>query len=358
MAIKVLVVDDSAVVRQTLEKELSKDPGIEVVGTAADPYIARDKIVSLRPDVLTLDIEMPRMDGLTFLRKLMKHHPIPVIILSSLSRAGSEVALEALQFGAVEVLCKPGASYTVGDMSMELREKIRSAASAKLALLQNNLPLHGLQDLPAKRTLVRTTNKIVVIGASTGGAQAIETVVRSFPPNSPGTVIVQHMPAGFTKAFSERLNSVSEVEVKEAESGDTVVNGRVLIAPGNRHLLLRRSGTQSYVEVKDGPLVGHHRPSVDVLFQSAAATLGRNAIGVMLTGMGVDGAAGMLKMKQAGAFNIAQDEETSVVYGMPKAAFEMGAVDQICPLPQIAEEILRLAQQDTFIRESSEGKNH
>lgn len=341
--IKVLVVDDSAVVRQTLTQELARDPNIQVVGTAADPYIARDLILSLTPDVVTLDIEMPRMDGLTFLRKLMQHHPIPVIIVSSLTKAGSEIALEALQTGAVEVMCKPGAAYSVGDMSIELREKIKSAANANLALLKKSIQ-NSTPKIVKNTALTKTTNKIVILGASTGGTQAIETVLKGLPANSPGIVIVQHMPAGFTKAFAERLNSICEIEIKEAENGESVTNGKALIAPGNKHMLIKRSGAQYLVEVKDGPLVGHHRPSVDVLFQSAALNVGKNAIGIMLTGMGADGANGMKKMKDSGSYNIAQDEKTSVVYGMPRAAFEIGAVDKVLPLNSIANEIIRYIQ--------------
>jgi two-component system chemotaxis response regulator CheB len=342
--INVLVVDDSAVVRQTLEAELSKDPNIKVVGTAPDPYVARDKIISLKPDVITLDIEMPRMDGLTFLRKLMKHHPIPVIIVSSLSTQGSEIALEAIQAGAVEVMAKPGAAYKVGDMSVMLRDKIKSAASvniSKITDIQSQQPLTPVSNL----SLSKTTNKIVILGASTGGTQAIETLIKMLPNNSPGILIVQHMPAGFTNAFAQRLNTLTNLDVKEAESGDTVSNGKVLIAPGNKHMVVNRSGAQYFVEVKDGPLVGHHRPSVDVLFQSAAMNVGKNAIGVMLTGMGSDGSKSMLKMKEAGAINIAQDESTCVVYGMPKSAVEIGAVDHVLPLRDIAAKIISISQQ-------------
>lgn len=345
MPIRVLVVDDSAVVRQTLEQELSRDTQIEVIGTAADPYIARDKIVNLKPDVITLDIEMPRMDGITFLKKLMAHHPIPVIIVSSLTKAGSEIALEAVENGAIEVMCKPGAAYSVGDMSIELREKIKAAAKANLQILKEKSGEKAAVPTPT-RALTKTTNKIVVLGASTGGTQAIEQVVGHFPGNCPGTVIVQHMPAGFTKAFAGRLNQCCKPEIKEAEDGDTVVNGRVLIAPGNRHMLLKRSGANYFVEIKDGPMVGHHRPSVDVLFQSAALSAGKNAIGVMLTGMGKDGATGMLKMKEAGSLNIAQDEKTSVVYGMPKAAFEIGAIHEVLPLQAIANRVLKIAEEE------------
>lgn len=344
MPIRVLVVDDSAIVRQTFQRELGLDPDIEVVGAAADPYIARDMIVELKPDVLTLDIEMPRMDGLTFLRKLMKHYPLPVLIVSSLSQAGSQVALEALESGAVDVMAKPGAAYSVGDMSIELREKIKASAHAKLDRAKQ---IASTPRTEATRALTRTTDKVVVLGASTGGTQAIEHVLRGFPPNAPGTVIVQHMPAGFTRAFADRLASFCAVEVKEAESGDAVRNGRVLIAPGNLHMLVRRSGARYLVELKDGPLVGHHRPAVDVLFNSAAQTVGANAIGVMLTGMGADGAKGMVRMREAGAFNLAQDEASSVVFGMPRAAIEAGAVHEVLPLQRITRRIIELAERDT-----------
>ncbi|MBX7136909.1 MAG: chemotaxis response regulator protein-glutamate methylesterase [Oligoflexia bacterium] len=341
MGIKVMVVDDSAIVRQTLEQELGKDEDIEVVGTAADPYIARDKIVSLKPDVITLDIEMPRMDGLTFLRKLMLHHPIPVIIVSSLSQAGSKVALEAMESGAVEVMAKPGAAYTVGDMAIELREKIKAASRANMALLRNSLQPQA--ELTRATALTKTTQKIVILGASTGGTQAIELLLRALPANAPGMVIVQHMPAGFTKAFAERLDKLCEVEVREAQNGDSVSMGKVLIAPGNQHMMIKRSGANYFVEVKDGPLVNHHRPAVEVLFQSAATYVGANAIGVMLTGMGSDGAKAMKKMRDSGATNICQDESSCVVFGMPRAAIEAEAADQILPLGQIAQRIMQLA---------------
>ena len=342
MTVKVLIVDDSAVVRQTLEKELAKDPSIEVLGTAPDPYIARDKIVKLKPDVITLDIEMPRMDGLTFLRKMMKHYPIPIVIVSSIAQKGSEVAFEALKSGAVEVLAKPGPAYSVGDMAIELCEKIKSASRANLSKITTNAQLES-SSANRVSALTKTTNKVLVIGASTGGTQALELVLRQFPANAPGTVIVQHMPAGFTRTFSERLNSICAVEVREAKDGDTVIPGRVLIAPGNFHMMVKRSGAQYYVEVKEGPLVGRHRPSVDVLFNSAATHLGKNAVGLMLTGMGKDGAQGMKKMSEAGAFNIAQDEDTCVVYGMPKAAVDVGAVDISLPLDKIATAMIKQA---------------
>lgn len=345
MAIKVLVVDDSAIVRQTFEKQLSAISDIEVVGTAPDPYIARDKIVQLKPDVVTLDIEMPRMDGITFLRKLMQHHPLPVIIVSSLAKSGSQTALEAIDAGAIEVMAKPGSSYSVGDMAIELGDKIRSAYAARTKL--KAIHLAAKQDSAPRQpiaALTKTTNQVVVIGASTGGTKALEDLLLQFPPNAPATVITQHMPAGFTKSFAERLDSLCQVEVREAQNGDSVIPGRVLIAPGNFHTLLKRSGAQYYVEVKDGPLVDRHRPSVNVLFQSAAQTAGANAIGVILTGMGDDGATGMLKLKEAGAATIAQDEATCVVYGMPKCAVELGAIDHILPLTSIGSKIFTLAQ--------------
>ncbi len=341
MTIKVLVVDDSAVVRQTLERELARDAEIEIVGTAADPYVARDKIVALKPDVLTLDIEMPRMDGLTFLRKLMAYYPLPVIIVSSMSHAGSQVALEAIQSGAVDVLAKPGAAYTVGDMAIELRSRVKAAARVNMAVLRASAQTAVSAHKPL--ALTKTTNKVVIMGASTGGTQAIEAVLRALPRNSPGVVIVQHMPVGFTKAFAERLNGICAMEVREAVNGDSVINGRVLIAPGNAHMLIKRSGAQYYVEVKDGPPVNHHRPSVEVLFQSASQYVGANAIGVMLTGMGADGAQAMKKMHDAGAVTICQDEKSCIVFGMPRAAIEAGAADHVLPLDEIPARILGLA---------------
>lgn len=341
--IKVLVVDDSAVVREILSKELSKDPEIEVVGTAIDPYIARDKILKLKPDVLTLDIEMPRMDGITFLRKLMRYHPMPVIVVSSLTPKGGQLAMEALNAGAVEVLCKPGAAYTVGDMAVELIDKIKSAAAVDM---RRWTPMINSSDEPVQRLSgnIKTTNKVVAIGASTGGTQALQRVLSALPRTAPGIVIVQHMPEHFTTSFANRLNELCAIEVKEAEDGDSVIPGRALIAPGNRHMLLRRSGAKYYVEVKNGPLVSRHRPSVEVLFNSTAQAAGQNAIGVIMTGMGSDGADGMLRMKESGAITIAQDEESCVVFGMPKEAIKRGAVDYIVPLDKIPEMILKCAE--------------
>jgi two-component system chemotaxis response regulator CheB len=341
MPIKVLVVDDSAVVRQILSRELARDPQVEIIGTAADPYIARDKIVNLKPDVLTLDIEMPRMDGLTFLRKLMRHYPLPVIIVSSLTAKGSELAMEALDAGAIDVMCKPGASYTVGDMAAGLIEKIKAAASARLPKPGEVKPKSAGV---LKTSLTKTTNQVVAIGASTGGTQALTSILERMPPSCPGIVIVQHMPEHFTRSFADRLNELCQIEVKEAEDNDSVTPGRALIARGNSHMLLSRSGARYFVTVKDGPLVCGHRPSVEVLFNSVARTAGSNVIGVILTGMGRDGASGMLAMKEAGAINIAQSEQSCVVFGMPKEAIKLGAAEHVIDLDKIPEKIISLAE--------------
>lgn len=343
--IKVLIVDDSAVVRQIFSRELGRDPDIEVVGTAPDPYVARDKIINLQPDVITLDVEMPRMDGITFLRRLMHFHPIPIIIVSSLTKSGGALALEALEAGAVDIMSKPGAAYTVGDLSVALCDKIKGAARVNVKKQQQDKPP---APPPSKSlAMTATTNKIIAIGASTGGTQAIQQLLTVLPSNSPGIVIVQHMPEHFTTAFSQRLNELCRMEVKEAENGDSVVPGKVLIAPGNFHMLLKRSGARYFVEVKSGPLVSRHRPSVNVLFKSAAQFAGKNAVGVILTGMGSDGAEGLKKMKDAGAKTIGQDEATSIVYGMPKVAYDMGGVDHVLPLNAIPDKMLKLAQSES-----------
>ena len=342
MPIKVLVVDDSAVVRQILSQELARDKDIEVVGTAPDPYIARDKIVYLKPDVITLDIEMPRMDGITFLRKLMKYYPLPVIVVSSLTAKGGDLALEALEAGAVEVLCKPGESYTVGDMSVQLIEKIKAASHVDLKR-KAEISRQSSAGKPRTLAMTRTTNKVVAIGASTGGTQALQAVLTQMPMNCPSIIVTQHMPEHFTRSFADRLNELCQIEVKEAEDGDTVIPGRAIIARGNRHMLLQRSGARYYVQVKEGPLVCRHRPSVDVMFNSVARFAGQNAIGVMLTGMGGDGSKAMRAMKDQGAVNIAQNEESCVVFGMPNEAIKVGAVDYVEHLDNIAQKILSLA---------------
>lgn len=341
--IKVLVVDDSAIVRKVLSEELSHERGIEVIGTAPDPYVARDKIVRLKPDVITLDIEMPRMDGLTFLKKLMRHYPLPVIIVSSLTRQGGKLAMEAMSLGALEVISKPSAAYSVGDMSVQLADKIRAVAHVNMKrgaqAVEAIVPVR--QELSSK-ALSDTTNKIIAIGASTGGTEAIKVVLSALPPNCPGIVVVQHMPAKFTTSFAERLHSLCAVTVKEAQDGDSVVNGTVLIAPGNYHMLLRRSGARYYVQVKTGPMVHHQRPSVDVLFKSVADYAGSNAVGIILTGMGADGAEGLLKMRKAGARTIAQDEESCVVFGMPKEAIKAEAAERVVNLQHVPKTALEM----------------
>ena len=341
--IRVLVVDDSAVVRQIFQTELGKDPDIEVVGTAPDPYVARDMVVERKPDVLTLDVEMPRMDGLTFLRKLMHYYPLPVIVVSSLTPASGELAMEALASGAVDVMCKPGGAYTVGDMTGDLIEKIKGAAHADVtrhrALHAGGAPTPP----PEVKPLGRTTNQVLAIGASTGGTVALEVILKALPPDAPGAVITQHMPETFTNFLAKRLDQTSHVRVQEARDGDSIVPGTALVAPGNRHLVVRRSGARYLVQVKDGPRVNRHRPSVDVMFQSVAQTAGKNSIGVILTGMGGDGAQGLLAMHRAGAATIAQDEASSVVWGMPKVAIDLGAAGKVLPLKSIAGEIVRLA---------------
>lgn len=339
--IRVLVVDDSAIVRQVLTRELNNYPDIELVGTAPDPYVARDKIVQLKPDVMLLDVEMPRMDGITFLRKLMKHHPLPVIIVSSLTAKGSALALDAMEAGAVDVMCKPGSAYTVGEMTEQLVQKIRSVRWARVRPATPTEEV--VRQRPAAMAISQTTHKIIAIGASTGGTEAIREVLLQFPANAPGTVIVQHMPAYFTTSFAERLNGLCAVEVREAQDGDSVRPGLVLIAPGNFHMLLKRSGARYYVEVRDGPAVCLQRPSVDVLFKSVARYAGKNAVGAILTGMGSDGAKGMVEMRESGAYTIAQDERTCVVYGMPAKAVELGAAVDVLPLQKIGTTLISSA---------------
>lgn len=339
--IKVLIVDDSAVVRKVLSEELSLFPDIEVVGTAVDPYAGRDKIVQLKPDVLILDVEMPRMDGLTFLGILMKYYPIPVIIVSSLGESGGEVAMKALEQGAVEVMAKPGLSYSVKDMSIQLAEKIRGVSRMTPRSPRTEKPLSMVSKAGA---MLRTTNKIIAIGASTGGTEAIKDILIRLPQDMPPMMITQHMPQYFTKSFADRLDSLCQLNVKEAEDGESLAPGKVLIAPGNYHMTLNRSGAHYYAEIKDGPMVFHQRPSVENLFESVARYAGSNAVGILLTGMGKDGAKGLLAMKQAGAFTIAQDERTSVVYGMPREAALLGAAKEILPLDEIAERLLTVSR--------------
>ena len=342
--IKVLIVDDSALVRKVLTQELGKQRDIEVVGTAIDPYVARDKIVKLKPDVLTLDLEMPRMDGLSFLAKLMKYHPMPVVVVSSLTPKNSENALNALRLGAIDVICKPGSAYSTQNISREIVKAIRAASVAKFDRVasEQRVQPEAKQPIQLERNvgLVHTTNKILAIGSSTGGTRALEEILPKLPPSIPGTVIVQHMPPVFTKSFADRLNTVCHVEVKEAEDGDLIETGKVLLAPGNYHMLVEKKGAKYYVKIKQGPPVHHHRPSVDVLFNSVASAAGVNATGVILTGMGSDGAKGLLEMRNQGAHTIGQDQTTSVVYGMPREADKIGAVERVMPLYQIADAII------------------
>jgi two-component system chemotaxis response regulator CheB len=349
--IRVLIVDDSAVVRQTLSEVLGSDPEIEVIATAADPYVAAERISEQLPDVITLDIEMPRMDGLTFLQKIMTQHPIPVVICSSLAEEGAQSTLKALEYGAVDIITKPrlGSKQFLEDSRITLCQAVKAAAAARLQpirparVVEPKLTADAMLS-PATHAMAETTEKIVAIGASTGGTEALKTLLEALPADAPGIVIVQHMPETFTRAFANRLDGLCRITVKEAESNDTVLRGRALIAPGNRHMLLKRSGARYYVDVKEGPLVCRHRPSVDVLFRSAARYAGQNAVGVILTGMGDDGARGMLEMKQAGAKTIAQNEATCVVFGMPNEAIKRDAVDKILPLESVAGAILNYAQ--------------
>lgn len=346
MVIKVLVIDDSAMIRKVFTQELSKDPEIEVVGTAPDPIIGRDKIVQLRPDVITLDIEMPRMDGLTFLEKLMTHYPMPVVVVSSLAKKGGDVALKAIELGAVEVVSKPGSAYSVGDMSEQLIEKVKAAAKVKTfrkPMASNQRDNH--QAAPLAAMSVKTTNKIIAIGASTGGTDALREVLQKFPQNSPPIVIVQHMPQNFTKAFADRLNQICQIQVKEAVEGEYLSTGKALIAPGNKHMEIRRSGVNYYVTLLDGPMVFHQRPAVEMLFDSVAKFAGKNAVGAILTGMGKDGAQGLLNMRKAGASTIAQDERTCIVFGMPKEAIDLGAAQVVKPLQSITQTILDFCNQ-------------
>jgi two-component system chemotaxis response regulator CheB len=349
--IRVLIVDDSASVRQVLKEVLESDPEIEVMGVASDPYVAVARIKEEVPDVITLDIEMPRMDGLTFLEKIMRQHPIPVVICSTLTGGGSDVALAALEKGAVEIITKPklGAREFFEESRVRICDVVRSAARARLrperpprASVRPKLTADAVLPGPPSKAMIQTTEKVVVVGASTGGTEALREFLEAMPLDAPGIVIVQHMPEVFTARFAERLNQSCRITVKEAANDDTVIRGQALIAPGNRHLLLKRSGARYFVEVRDGPLVSRHRPSVDVLFRSAARYGGRNVLGVIMTGMGDDGAHGMLEMKQAGAYTIAQDEASCVVFGMPAEAIKLDAVERVLSLGAIAGEVVRL----------------
>ncbi len=345
--IRVLTVDDSALMRQVLATLLSKDSEIEVVGSAPDPYIAREKIKALNPDVITLDVEMPKMDGLTFLEKLMRGHPMPVVMVSSLTEAGCQTTLRALELGAVDFITKPKIDLREGmeEVAQDLIAKVKAAAQAKVRsiggegraaagpFVSSAVPL-------ASSAMIKTTDTIIAIGASTGGTEAVKEVLMGLPPNTPPILITQHMPEHFTKTWANRMNKLCRISVKEAEDGDSVLPGHALIAPGNYHMTLVRSGARYTVHISQDPPVNRHRPSVDVMFASVAQNAGANAVGVILTGMGGDGAKEMLTMKQAGGFTIAQDEASCVVFGMPKEAIKLGGVDKILPLAEIPAAIV------------------
>jgi len=346
--IKVLIVDDSALVRQTLNEILSADPRLEVMATAQDPFDAARKMQRDIPDVITLDVEMPRMDGITFLQKIMSQHPLPVVICSSLTGKSSETTMKAIEYGAVDIIEKPrmGTKQFLQESAIRICDTVRAAALAKMKpvpvkKIEPKLTADAVLTKPTSKAMIQTTEKVVAIGASTGGTEALRVFLESLPPDAPAMVIVQHMPEHFTASFAKRLDSLCRISVKEAQDNDTVMPGRALIAPGNHHMLLKRSGARYFVEIKDGPLVCRHRPSVDVLFRSAARYAGRNAVGVIMTGMGDDGAKGLLEMKEANAFTIAQDEKSCVVFGMPCEAIKMGAAQKVLPLESIAGEVLR-----------------
>lgn len=347
--IKVMLVDDSAVVRQTIASVLDSDPEIEVIDACQDPYIAAKKLRNVIPDVIVLDVEMPRMDGITFLQKIMSQNPIPVIICSTLVEKGADTTLKALEYGAVDIIQKPtiGTKKFLEEATVLLTDAVKAAAKVNVKKLSTRtrqiapkLTADAVLSGVSGKAMSKTTEKIIVIGASTGGTEAVRSVLEAMPHDAPGIVIVQHMPQGFTASFANRLNDLCKINVKEAKDGDSVLRGHALIAPGNCHTLIKRSGARYFVEVRDGPLVARHRPSVDVLFRSSARYAGSNAVAAILTGMGDDGAAGMKEMHDTGAYTIAQDEKTSVVYGMPAAAVKQGGVDIILPLNRISAELV------------------
>ena len=353
--VRVLIVDDAALMRKLLTDILSSDPAIEVVGAAADPFIARDKIKKLNPDVLTLDVEMPKMDGITFLKNLMRLRPIPVVMISTLTEAGADVTLQALELGAIDYISKPKADYAhaLSDYAEEIITKVKVAASVKVAKLEHRLNVNQkitaskrysadaiIKNNKSRNTIVKTTDKLVVIGASTGGTEAVKEVVMALPADMPGVVVTQHIPASFSTSFARRLNEYSSLNVREARDGDQVLPGHLYLAPGDKHLLVKRTGAKYICELNDGPEVNRHKPSVDVLFRSVAQAVGPNAMGIILTGMGDDGARGMLEMHEAGAFTVVQDENTSVVWGMPGAAVKLNAADKILALGKVADEIM------------------
>jgi two-component system, chemotaxis family, protein-glutamate methylesterase/glutaminase len=350
MTIKVLIVDDSALIRSVLTEIINRQPDMQVVGTAPDPLVARERIKALNPDVLTLDVEMPKMDGLVFLERLMRLRPMPVVMVSSLTEKSSSITLHALELGAFDFVTKPKLDIRNGlaEYAEELTDKIRGAAKARImkpfstSTVQNTVHAKNSADvvLAAERHTFSTTEKVIVVGASTGGTEALKELLVDLPADSPGILITQHMPEAFTKTFAKRLDSLCKIAVKEAEHGERILPGHGYLAPGNRHLLLKRSGANYIAELSDGPPVNRHRPSVDVLFRSAANCAGKNSIGIIMTGMGDDGAAGMLEMHQTGACTLAQDEQSCVVFGMPKAAIALGGVEEIVPLQELPRRLL------------------
>lgn len=350
MKTKVLVIDDSALIRSLLTEMINQQKDLEVVGAAPDPLIAREMIKQLNPDVLTLDVEMPKMDGLDFLEKLMRLRPMPVLMVSTLTERGSEITLRALELGATDFVTKPKTAITEGmrEYSSIIADKIRTAAKAKIACLQRSAkPAAQSETLGMLRNPLISSEKLIIIGASTGGTEAIKSFLLQMPSDCPGILITQHMPAGFTKSFANRLDSLCKISVKEAVDGERVLPGHAYIAPGDKHLLLARSGANYITKLSDAEPVNRHKPSVDVLFDSAATNAGKNAIGVILTGMGKDGAAGMARMKEAGAFNYAQNEESCVVYGMPREAVAHGGVDEVAHLTELPKLVL------TYLTENS-----
>ena len=339
MSVRVLIIDDSALVRKILSAVLATDADIEVVGAAPDPFVGRDMILKHKPDVILLDVEMPRMDGITFLRKLMEFFPMPVLIVSSLTTKGSKLALDALSAGAVEVIAKPTAAYSIGDLAPVLIEKVKAA---KFARVKKMVPAANVQPV-AQLATASSTHKMIAIGSSTGGTVAIEAIVRALPANIPGTVITQHMPPDFTAAFAGRLNTLTPIQIREGRDGDVLKPGEILIAPGDQHMTVHRSGALYRIGLNSGPMVHRQRPAVDVMFNTVAEAAGPNALGIVLTGMGADGADGLLKMRKAGAATIAQDEKSCVVFGMPREAIEAGAAQHVMPLDKIADAIVKFA---------------
>lgn len=355
--VKVLIVDDAALMRKLLSEILSSSPKIEVVGTAADPFIAREKIKQLNPDVITLDVEMPKMDGITFLRNLMRLRPTPVVMISTLTEDGADITFQALESGAIDYIPKPKADFehSLNDYAEQIIEKVIVASKVNVQRLEKRI--HSIEKMKIapklsvdeilksdSKPFLNTTDKFIAIGASTGGTEAVKEVLMGLPSDVPGIVITQHIPASFSKSFARRLDEYSNLTVREVKGGEQILPGHAYLAPGDKHLIIKRTGAKYICQLNDGPEINRHKPSVDVLFRSVAQSAGPNAMGIMLTGMGNDGARGMLEMKEAGAFNVAQDEKTSVVWGMPGAAVKMDAVEKVLPLDHVAREIMKYAR--------------